>query len=462
MGYSMACVHRQLFLISLTALTFVSGLRAQLVNPSHELKKTPFLSLRMREEFPVNLAQANLGAEITSTRKTDLVESVLGTLEGEDGNKSEFGLISADSSISYPLPVGDTSFIVRLPFLSANDQFTFMATNGGEGTVTVSMASSPLDFGDAKWRQVAKPHPFSGSGSVQVKFPMTEGLVVKIDFKMSKAGRIAGFGIFGETRNTGLVEKPQQVKETQPISQIVNYDYADMATNISNVSHVSSKGKEKDLAQANNMIDGNINSYYEFDPADPTPIAVVDLGFTESIRRITANYESAPGKIEFYVLNKLPNTNEEVQNDGQGPQLLILPPDFFEKNKPFRVTDADPDKRRSSTTFDLTPMRYIMLRYVPEGYRPGAAALNLSQDPSTYLAASPGSLLPLFLAQTLSSPLPAFRIIEVNAFGNTVRRRYALDRSRERRLSEATNPETNIPKDPPTLPPPPTPPPVSP
>ena len=446
------------FLLSASALSVYAE-----TDITRELKKTPQLTTRQRENFPVNLARANLGAEIKSSRPGSIVESVLGTLGGEESNQSEFGLISSDTSISYPLPEGATSFIVTLPFLSANNQFTFANDSGGQGKVSIFVSSTALEFGSPKWKKASEPVSFATNGSVKVEFPMIEGQWVKIDYQMTKAGRINGFGIFGETKNSGLVEKPQQVKETQPISQIVNYNYADIVTSVATVSHVSSYGPSFDLAKAYNMIDDNTGSYYDFAPEDATPIVVVDLGFTESIRRITANYETGPGVMELYVMNKLPDGNEIPADKPSGaPQILVLPEDFFDRYEPFRVVDTGPAKRKASTTFDLTPMRFIMLRWVPEG-RGGASktrtALRMPSNPDYFLASTQlTTFLPLLLGQATPPPALGLRVMEINAFGNTAKRRYGLDRSRERALSNAVKPETSIPKDPPIIPTPPAPP----
>jgi hypothetical protein len=440
-------------LLLLTVILSGSAFAVPVSGDGLELQKTPTLTTRQRENFPVNLARANLGAEIKSSRPGAIVDSVFGTIRGEEANQSEFGLISSDSSISYPLPVGETAFVITLPFLSANNLFTFGNDNGGQGKVSVFMAPSTQDFSSPKWKKACEPVSFTSNGPIKVSFPMIEGLAVKVEFQMTKAGRINGFGIFGETKNSGLVEKPKQVKELQPITQIVNYNYADITTSPATVSHVSSYGPSYDLAKAYNMIDDNTGSYYDFSPTDVSPTVVVDLGFTESIRRITANYETGPGVVEFYVMNKLPDGNERGVDAKTGiPQILVLPADFFERYKPFRVVETSTEKRKASTTFDLTPMRYIMLRWVADK---SAVAQNLTlpSNPDYFLASlHSSSLLPFLLAQATPPSAPGVRVMEINAFGNTVKRRYGLDRSRERALDNSINPPNNIPKDPPLFP----------
>lgn len=413
------------------------------------LLKTPPLSEKARAEFPLNLARTNLGAEIQSSRSDKLTTNIFDDL---DTNLSAAGLISCDESISYPLPKGATSLIIKLPFLAANNQFSFFGDNGCEGNVTLYGSNTALPFKSDKWKKITDTKSFVRQKNVIIDFPSTEFLVLKIDFEITKAGRVNGLGVFGETKSTGFEEKPEQAKTLQPLSEIVNYDYSGLNNNQASVTHVSSYKSEKDLGKVNNMIDDNTGTSYSFAVDDPSPSLIVDLGLTETIRRITVAYEAAPGSLEFYLLNKLPEDKvTSGANNPQGAKLLKLPSDFYKNNSPIKTVQTETSKLKSSASFDLQSVRYILLRWVPISSQ---ARWKAPQDPR-YLFASTNSflMLPPLLGQIVPATNQSLTVMEINAFGNTTKKRYNPDGSRERSLSNAARADSLVPNDPPRFPP---------
>ena len=61
-----------------------------------------------------------------------------------------------------------------------------------------------------------------------------------------------------------------------------------------------------DVKQANNTIDDQPSTSYTFAANDSAPIAIIDLGKSTKLRRISALYSPGRGKLDFYILKSLP------------------------------------------------------------------------------------------------------------------------------------------------------------
>jgi hypothetical protein len=146
----------------------------------------------------------------------------------------------------------------------------------------------------------------------------TDARYVKIDFTATRAGRISGLGVFGIPTIAAYQGKPLGYSFAsnapgQPASAAtamrnVYFDMADLSSGAKIVA--LSRGN---LDQAQAMIDGNVESSFTFDPTDPAPAAVVDLGVRRSLSRLSCVYDAPAGRLDFYVVdNPYPNREKGV------------------------------------------------------------------------------------------------------------------------------------------------------
>ena len=77
-------------------------------------------------------------------------------------------------------------------------------------------------------------------------------------------------------------------------SKFIGYDFVDYGgtTAPATVVHVSA-GEDLNAAQA--MVDGNLKTGYTFKATDKRPMAVIDLGSSRSLRRLSLAYKARAG-----------------------------------------------------------------------------------------------------------------------------------------------------------------------
>jgi hypothetical protein len=145
--------------------------------------------------------------------------------------------------------------------------------------------------------------------------------------------------------------------------------------------YVSSGGDAKD---ANNMIDDQPATIYTFAGSDANPVAVIDLGKTSSLRRISAIYSPRKGNVDFYVLESLPlgSKSESEQLSASAlqkgapagqtpaataavdlPQTVSIAEDAFRDLKPVGSVANSEGEGRAAIDFPETTGRYIMVRW---------------------------------------------------------------------------------------------------
>ncbi|MDD5261001.1 MAG: hypothetical protein PHD76_04050 [Methylacidiphilales bacterium] len=468
-GYSKARVARGvgLSLYALALLYFTTF--AQQV-AADVLKKTPDLNEIKRATYPLNLARINLGAHIKSDRPTQATQKIVDDEKDESRSNTGMTLISDDQSISTPLLSGKTSYIISLPQTYPLDFFNFQNYKCA-GKFSVFLSKNDLDFNSPDWRPAGQIITFAKDHAYECHFTMADARYVKVTFDVSIPGEIRAFGLFGTAKNYGLRGKPEVVDAQQPVEQIVNYSYSALYTAKSSVAYVSSTGPGNKLSDANYMIDNNISTSYSFAPDDPHPCLILDLSSTTPLRRISGTFTSPPGDLNIYLLYRLPGEDSSdvagflpygsssgtsglpiflAQIRLSAPPSLTIPPAFFDKTKPYRTIEMSGGPRRMAVNFDMTPVRYIMFRFIPKkaiasawgngsgfSIRKFAAALLTQEVPIVQLAADSGP-----------SGAP-FTASEISAFGNTVTQFYLPETPVPQGLSDAVNNQLGIPPDPP-------------
>ncbi len=270
-------------------------------------------------------ADTTFSEQAMSRLQAGLARTSLGTTiqaHGPAGAKTDAaGLIGDDASRDYSLPAGKTSFVLSLSKVEVLNHFNFANTDA-EGTLTVSVSNTKLAADAPGWRTVGSAETFDGHRIVDCDFGSAEGRYVKVDFEARKAGKIAGFGLYGtalpSAPHVNYVTTPTRTEvAAQSADRTGFYDYASlsMGAKVVAVSHADS------LANAQYMIDGKEDTAFTFDVADPNPTAVIDLGLRRRLDRVTCEFTAPEGQLDFYLVE-----NAYSKDDAQPVSLNYVTP----------------------------------------------------------------------------------------------------------------------------------------
>jgi hypothetical protein len=127
-----------------------------------------------------------------------------------------------------------------------------------------------------------------------------------------------------------------------------------------------------DVRQANNMIDDQTGTAYDFASEDKTPTAVIDLGKDSTLRRVSALYAPRAGKMDFYVLKSLPGV---AQSSASAPSTVRLEDSAFTNMKAVGSVTDNGSGGRASVDFPATAGRYVMVRWTPAQQQDASFAL---------------------------------------------------------------------------------------
>jgi hypothetical protein len=253
--------------------------------------------------LPINLARGDLGTRLEA-RAPKMKNPEKSTIEE---NGSAQALISDDAALTYPLLPGKTSLILTLSKIQVLNRFNFI-NFGAAGTYSIAVSNTKLGFDAPGWRAV-KTESFGNPQVVATGDFSEAGRYVKIDFNAERPGRISGLGLFGAPTIGTFEKKPlgyAYVSGSEGIPggsgaepRNVYFDLANLDTGARVVA--LSRGGDLDAAQA--MIDDNAESSYLFDPTDPAPAVVVDLGVRRVINRLSCVYDAPPGRLDFYLVD---------------------------------------------------------------------------------------------------------------------------------------------------------------
>ncbi len=469
--YSIPRVVRKVALPSCAWILFYLTLFAQPAG-ADVLKKTPELNEIKRATYPLNLARINLGAHIKSDRPTELTQKIVDDEKDESRSNTGMTLISDDQSISTPLPSGKTSYIISLPQTYPLDLFNFQNYKCA-GKFSVFLSKNDLDFNSPDWHPAGQVITFAKDQVYESHFTMADARYVKVTFDVSIPGEIRAFGLFGTAKNYGLRGKPEVVDAQQPVEQIVNYSYSALYTAKSSVAYVSSSGPGSKLSDANYIIDNNISTSYSFAPNDPHPCLILDLSSTTPLRRVSGTFTSPPGDLNIYLLYRLPgNDSSDVagllpfgspsgtsrlpifvaQIRLSAPPSLTIPPSFFDKTKPYRTIEMPGGVRRMAVNFDMTPVRYIMFRFIPKKAVASVWGNGNGFDIRKFAALLTREVPTVQFAADSGPSGPPFTPSEISAFGNTKTQFYLPETPVPQGLSDAVNNQLGIPPSPPEIP----------
>jgi hypothetical protein len=291
-----------------------------------------------------NLARMNCGASI------DLIGADGRVMVVTNKESSPSALLLDDNTLNYPLPEGDTSFVLSLPRTSILDRFTFVNENGSAaGEMTVAVSNYRLPARSSKWIEVDSGTSFAGKRLFNLSLAGTEARYVKLTFHVTKAGSIAGLGLYGgqslqrfAARQRGVVRVTNSAA-TRRLEDMLNFNFANLYAR-ARIVFISSGAEEN----AKRMIDDDVITSFQFAPSDPHPTVIVELAERERLHRVSAVYKMEKGRIDVFMLEDL-GTNP---GDLSGAKPIAS------------VTDTD-GSGKAALDFDPHGARYVALRWTP-------------------------------------------------------------------------------------------------
>jgi len=291
-----------------------------------------------------NLARMNCGATI------DLIgpDGRIVTVTDKDSSARE--LLFDDDTLGYPLSEGDTTFLLSFPRTSMLDRFTFVNENASaEGEMKISVSNYRLPAQSSKWNEVSGGTSFTGKRLFDLSLLGTEARFVKLSFHVTKAGSIAGLGLYGgqslqkfAARQRG-VTRITNTAATRRLEDMLNFNFANLYAR-ARIVFVSSGIEE----YAKRMIDDNVVTSFEFAPADPHPTVIVELADRERLHRVSAVYKMEKGRLDVFLLQDLGNN----------------PGDLSGATPVASVTDTV-GGGKAAVDFDPHGGRYVALRWTP-------------------------------------------------------------------------------------------------
>lgn len=290
-----------------------------------------------------------------------------------DGGKADAAstaaLLRDDDPLGFPLAAGDTSLTLTLPQVEVVKKFNFLnLTAAGQVKVLVSTSKGA----DGVWREVDSKS-FTGTDVVSLDFGSVEARQVKVAFHLDTPGRIDTFGLYG--LRTISNAPGARMAAISGGDKVLMYNYAASSSDAGVV--MVSPGE--DLKAAQSLSDGDVGSSFAFKTTDPEPMAVVDLGGTRTLNRVSVSFKAGPGMMNVYLL---PDPKEKSAVDKKPKASTIqdmIATDFPGANEPVlrAETGKQPGLNRLSGNVSGQSGRYLVLDFHPAG---GAVAANGKAD----------------------------------------------------------------------------------
>jgi hypothetical protein len=345
-----------------------------------------------------NLARMNCGTTI------NLIGSNGRAVALTNQDSSPTALLFDDDTLNYPLPEGDTTFVLSFPRTAMLDRFTFVNENGSAGEIRVAVSNYRLPAQSGKWIEVNGSTSFTDKRLFDLSLAGTEARYVKLSFHVTKGGNIAGLGLYGAqslqkfaARQRGAIRVTNSAA-TRRLEDMLNFNFANLYAN-ARVVFISSGPQEK----AKRMIDDDVITSFQFAPADPQPTVIVQLAERERLHRVSAVYKMEKGRLDVFLLQDLGSK----PGDLSGARPIAS------------VTDTD-GAGKAALDFDPHGARYVALRWTPQdtaaphsfevaevsafGEMP-LSMLSTAEGPDIYADNSVGLLSPPIVVQPPTLPV---------------------------------------------------------
>jgi hypothetical protein len=350
-------------LVAMASALPTLGLAGDLV-----LQKAPPLTVREAPAYPQNLARYHLGAGVKAAPQSVPLSKLQLSINSQDQNTAEAALLCDDPTTGYQLPAGATTVLISLSNIENIQSLSFQS-EGAQGNFDVAVSNADVPATSPEWRKAGSGE--MADGAVVSKIGPGEAKYVRLSFHATKPGRIAALGIYATPALSDFTmprpSKVSFVEETAAFA-LINFNFSEVHARARAL--YASSG---DLEQANNMLDDQPATVYQFAAGDTSPTTVIDLGQERSLTRLSAVYAAQPGSVEFYVLDSLPQTSpndsqmQKIANPGQSadlPDSLHISQEAFAGLKPVGAV-VSTGEGRAAVDFPAVTGRYVMLKWHP-------------------------------------------------------------------------------------------------
>jgi hypothetical protein len=336
----------------LRALTFFLGLGIGLSTSSADLvlQKVPPLTVAQAPNYPQNLARFDLGAQIESDVEADASSSV--------------PFLSGDPASVYALRTGTTRLLISLAKIENINSVAFL-NREAKGTVTIALSSAKLSPDSPQWHDAGQQE--LSSGLISASIGPAEAKYVRLTFNVRIPGRIGNLGIYSAAAVSDFTMPRARNISAQALAK-ANYNLADLHAKARTI--FVSSGDDLQLAQ--NMIDGQPGTSYTFAANDAAPAAIIDLGRSVPVNRISTFSTPGSAVVRFYVLDTLPG-----DSIGNPAAALRIDPQTLAAFKIVR-TGSDDGSGRVAVNFEETTGRYVMLAWTPSTQDPNFSVAEVA------------------------------------------------------------------------------------
>jgi hypothetical protein len=336
----------------LRALTFFLGLGIGLSTSSADLvlQKVPPLTVAQAPNYPQNLARFDLGAQIESDVEADASSSV--------------PFLSGDPASVYALRTGTTRLLISLAKIENINSVAFL-NREAKGTVTIALSSAKLSPDSPQWHDAGQQE--LSSGLISASIGPAEAKYVRLTFNVRIPGRIGNLGIYSAAAVSDFTMPRARNISAQALAK-ANYNLADLHAKARTI--FVSSGDDLQLAQ--NMIDGQPGTSYTFAANDAAPAAIIDLGRSVPVNRISTFSTPGSAVVRFYVLDTLPG-----DSIGNPAAALRIDPQTLAAFKIVR-TGSDDGSGRVAVNFEETTGRYVMLAWTSSTQDPNFSVAEVA------------------------------------------------------------------------------------
>jgi hypothetical protein len=336
----------------LRALTFFLGLGIGLSTSSADLvlQKVPPLTVAQAPNYPQNLARFDLGAQIESDVEADASSSV--------------PFLSGDPASVYALRTGTTRLLISLAKIENINSVAFL-NREAKGTVTIALSSAKLSPDSPQWHDAGQQE--LSSGLISASIGPAEAKYVRLTFNVRIPGRIGNLGIYSAAAVSDFTMPRARNISAEALAK-ANYNLADLHAKARTI--FVSSGDDLQLAQ--NMIDGQPGTSYTFAANDAAPAAIIDLGRSVPVNRISTFSTPGSAVVRFYVLDTLPG-----DSIGNPAAALRIDPQTLAAFKIVR-TGSDDGSGRVAVNFEETTGRYVMLAWTPSTQDPNFSVAEVA------------------------------------------------------------------------------------
>ena len=345
------------------------------------LQKVPPLTVEQAPSYPQNLARYHLGAQVEAFPQSRPLATLQLSSRTEDDNAAEAALLCDDPTIGYGLPKGITTLVVSFPNIESIDTVSFL-NKETKGSVSIATSNTKLPIDSPQWHDSVREE--LSPDAVKAKVGPAEAKYLKITFDVAEPGRISGFGAYSTPAASDFtMPRPRKIRlaNTPQTLGLITSNLTDLHGK-ARALYVSSGAEVKN---ANNMIDAQPATAYNFAADDAAPTTIIDLGRESRLRRLSAIYSPQQGSMEFYVLQSLPSDqqakNLEVKTSSSQTGLAAVSSGGTPMPNTYTLSDSIASNMkavgsvtnsgaegRASVDFSEISGRYVMVKWIPAAH----------------------------------------------------------------------------------------------